>query len=65
MVQFNRKKPNGNIYWILGAAVAELKRDGKEDDAQRMCDRVYQSGSYDTALAIIGEYVELVEVRRG
>lgn len=65
MVQFNRNKPNGNIYWILGAAIAELKKLGREDDVQGMCDMVYQSGSYDTALAIIGEYVELVEVRHG
>ena len=62
MVLFSRKRPNGNIYWILGAAVAELKSNGRESDAQKMCDRVYQSGSYDMALEIISQYVELAEV---
>ena len=63
MVQFNRKKPNGNIYWILGAAVAELKLNGEDDAAKEMCDTVYQSAdSYENALEIISKYVELVEV---
>lgn len=62
MVRFSRKKPSGNIYWILGAAVAELKLAGRDSDAQKMCDRVYQSESYDMALEIISQYVELAEV---
>lgn len=60
-VRFDRTGPSGNIFWILGAAYAGLLKLGKREDAEKMNDRVMASNSYEEALAIIGEYVELEE----
>lgn len=62
VVVFNRKKPSGNIFYILGQAYTVLSQEGRKEDAEKMCDRVYNSRSYDLALEIISEYVELAEV---
>lgn len=62
MVEFDRKGPSGNIFFILASAYGELKAAGRMDEYEEMNARVKASGSYDAALAVIGEYVELVEV---
>lgn len=49
---------DGNVFNVLGAASGLLKRNGQEQEAKEMADRVYASGSYDEALSIISEYVE-------
>ena len=61
VVVFNRKKPSGNIFYILGQAYTVLSQEGRQEDAKKMCDRVYNSSSYDLALEIIAEYVDLME----
>lgn len=61
-VLFDRNAPSGNIFYILGMAYSGLLKLGKREEAQTMNDRVMTSGSYEEALKIIGEYVELVEV---
>lgn len=61
-VLFNRTAPSGNIFYILGMAYSGLLKMGKREEAQKMSDRVKESGSYEEALKIIGEYVELKEV---
>lgn len=61
-VIFNRTAPSGNIFYILGMAYSGLMKMGKQEEAQKMNDRVMESGSYEEALKIIGEYVELKEV---
>ena len=62
MVVFDRCGPSGNIFFILANAYGELKAAGRMDEYEEMSARVKASGSYDAALAVIGEYVELVEV---
>lgn len=62
-VVFDRTAPNGNIYAIMGNASIALKQEGRSMDAKQMFTRVVHSGSYDEALEIIAEYVDLVEVR--
>lgn len=62
MVQFDRNGETGNIFWIMGQASHELKERGKACKADEMFKRVVNSDSYQEALKIIGEYVELVEV---
>jgi len=62
MVRFDRRGESGNIFFILGAAYAELIKLEKLNEAREMNSRVMSSGSYEEALKIIGEYVELKEV---
>lgn len=50
---------DGNIFSILGRASKALKRAGMEDQAKKMQEEVYASGSYDQALQIVMKYVEV------
>ena len=47
-----------NIFCILSKASDLLKRNGQAEQAGQMRRRVFQSGDYCSALAIISEYVE-------
>lgn len=62
MIQFQSTKESGNIFWILGAARKELQKQRRITEYNTMWDRVQQSQSYTEALAIIREYVELVDL---
>ena len=53
---------NGNIYNLVGIAAKTLKRNGLSAEATKMSTRVFSSGSYDEALGIIGEYVNITSV---
>ena len=50
---------DGNIFNLLGIASLTLRKAGLIDKSKEMSGRVMVSGSYDEALAIIGEYVEV------
>lgn len=50
---------DGNIFNLMGIASKTMKRNGMSNDAKEMCDRITSSGSYDEALSIIDEYVEI------
>lgn len=50
---------DGNIFNLIGIASRSLKRAGQNDKATEMLERVMNSGSYDEALSIIMEYVEV------
>ncbi len=50
---------DGNIFFILGRVRQTLKADGQNDKVQEVSDRVMASGSYDEALSIIMEYVDV------
>ena len=50
---------NGNIFHLMGIASRTLKENGMRTEAKKMCDRITSSGSYDDALCIIGEYVNV------
>lgn len=65
-VSAERKKPdceligqNGNIFNLMGIASRTLRRNGMAEEATEMCTRITKSGSYDAALCIIGEYVNI------
>lgn len=60
------KKPNckllgedGSIFNLIGIAAKTLRRNGMSEQAKEMTDKIYASGSYDEALGIIGEYVNI------
>ena len=62
-----REKPDceligqdGNIFNIMGIASRTLKRNGMRGEAEEMVDRITNgASSYDEALCIIGEYVNI------
>ncbi len=61
-----RKKPDckligedGNIFNLMGIASRTLRQNGMADEAVEMRDRIRESGSYDEALCIIGDYVNI------
>ncbi len=53
---------NGNIYNLVGIAAKTLKRNGLSAEVSEMTEKVFGSGSYDEALGIIGEYVNITSV---
>jgi len=53
---------NGNIFCLMGIASRTLKKNDMADEAKEMCSRITSSGSYDEALSIIDEYVEITSV---
>lgn len=55
---------DGNIFNLVGIASRTLKSHGMSEQAKDMCDRVFASGSYQEALCIIGEYVNITSVEQ-
>ena len=63
-----RKKPDckligedGNIFNLMGLAARTLRRNGLAEQATEMTERITGCGSYDEALCIIGEYVNITD----
>ena len=50
---------DGNIFNLMGMASNTLRRNGMADEAKEMRERITSSGSYDEALCILGEYVNI------
>jgi len=50
---------DGNVFNLIGIAARELKEDGQLGEAKEMTTRCLAAQSYDEALAIIAEYVEI------
>lgn len=50
---------DGNIYNLVGIASKTLQKNGFREQAIEMRNRVFNSKSYDDALCIIGEYVNI------
>lgn len=62
----NKTKPDckligedGNIYNLMGLAARTLRKNGLTEQATEMTERITACGSYDEALCIIGEYVNI------
>lgn len=64
VVEFDRNAPNGNIYAVLATAWVQLKKNRPDFDFREILDRVEDSESYDDALAVIGEYVTLLDLSK-
>lgn len=60
-VYFDSKGPSGNIYDILGKVSLALRKQQRITDYNTMRDRVFDSHSYEEALAVIRGYVNLVD----
>ena len=50
---------DGNVFNLIGMASRTLKNNGMATEASEMSSRVFAFGSYDEALSIIGEYVNI------
>ena len=50
---------DSNVFNLIGLASQTLKEHGMQEQAREMRDRIYQCQSYDSALCIIGEYVNI------
>jgi hypothetical protein len=50
---------NGNVFNLIGIASKTLKRAGMVSEADEMKSKCFASGSYDEALQIIMEYVDV------
>ncbi len=51
---------NGNIFYLIGMASRTLKNAGQPEKAKEMCNKITsQAKSYEEALVLISEYVEI------
>lgn len=50
---------DGNIFYMMSKASRTLKEHGMPEQAQEMRQRIEQCQSYDSALSIIGDYVNI------
>ena len=50
---------DGNIFNLMGLAARTLRCNGLAEQATEMTGRIYACGSYEEALCIIGEYVNI------
>ena len=50
---------DGNIFNLIGIATRTLRQNGMADEAVEMRSRILALESYDKALCIIGEYVNI------
>ncbi len=53
---------NGNIFNLMGIASRTLKENSMAEEAKEMCDKIMQSGSYEEAMCILGEYVNITSI---
>ena len=50
---------DGNIFHLMGKASETLRKNGMKEQAEEMRNRIFQCQSYDSALCIIGDYVNI------
>lgn len=51
---------DGNIFNLMARAIRTLRENNLSEEAKEMRERITSSGSYDEALCIIGEYVNII-----
>lgn len=50
---------DSNIFNLVGIATKALRKAGQLEQAKELCDKAFEAGSYDEALNIIQQYVEV------
>jgi hypothetical protein len=55
---------NGNVYNLAGIVSITLKKNGQSKEAEEMLNRLYDCPSYDHALRLFAEYVEIGEASK-
>lgn len=61
IVHFRSRHESGNIFFILALVRREMQKQRRITDYNNLRDRVTSSGSYEEALAIIRESVNLID----
>ena len=51
---------DGNIFNLMARAIKTLRENDLSEEAKEMRERITSSGSYEEALCIIGEYVNII-----
>lgn len=51
---------NGNIFNIVGIVSKALQKNSQKKEASEMQNKVFESRSYEEALMVISNYVEIV-----
>ena len=65
-IHYNSQGESGNIFWILRSIYEACCREGIAPTVfKEMQERVFASDSYEEALAIIGEKVNLIDDAKG
>ena len=64
IVEYDPHGHTGNIYWILGEVSAIMRKQRRYTEFNNLRDRVFEAQSYEEALEIIGETVNLVEIHK-
>ena len=59
---YDSRGETGNIYYLIGQLQQIMRKQRRYTDFNDLRDRIFESGSYEEALAIIGEEVELVDI---
>ena len=62
VIKYSPRGATGNIYWIVGQLRNIMRQQRRIDAFNRLWERVQMANSYDDALKIISEEVDLVEV---
>ena len=55
---------DGNIFHLMGKASETLRKNGMQEQAEEMRNRIFRCQSYDSALSIIGDYVNITSVHQ-
>ena len=50
---------DGNVFELAGKVSGALKRAGQEAEAKEFSRRLFECGSYNEAIVLMGEYVEV------
>ena len=50
---------DGNVFNLVGICSRALKKAGRLEEARLMQQRVFQAGSYEEALGILSEFVDI------
>lgn len=53
---------DSNVFNLMGIASHTLRRNGLAEQAKEMCEKITSCGSYDEALCIMGDYVNITSV---
>jgi hypothetical protein len=64
IIIYDSRGETGNIYYLIGQLQQLMRKQRRYTDFNNLRDRIFESGSYEEALAIIGEEVELVDIAR-
>lgn len=61
-IYYESKGESGNIFYILGMTREALRKQRRINDFNECWERVQKCKSYNEALNVIGEYVDLVDL---